>query len=514
MVPHLPRWIPAAARRWFFWALTSSCLLGAHAQPHWPQFRGPNGQGISLSASPPLHFSSNSNILWQTPLQAGHSSPVIWGDRIFLTTHRGDSLAVVALDRGSGRILWEWTVPAGPTGDVHPTSSPAAPSCAADADRVYAYFGSWGLAALGHEGREIWRRPMPPPSNRYGMATSPILHGELVILVLDTDDAKSRILACHASDGSTAWEAPRPNQRATWSTPAIWTPADGDTRREELIVLSAMRLSAYRPSDGSELWSLDGFPQETVSIPAIGTELVFAGAAALGGRGDERYEAMSWKELLAFDRNGDGLVQAAEVPDDFRQVLRPDLPLDHPGRTVPSPFKRSFSSRDRDHDGALSESEWNESMVRWEASSRPVLMAVRPGSPSGTGPHAARVAWKTARGLPEMPSLLLLGDRLFFIRDGGLLSCYEAPTGRLRYQERVGAPGQYCASPVAAGDRVYLTSVSGMVTVVDAAAPELHVLARNQVEGPIHATPGIAGTALYVRSATHLTAFGSPPPKP
>lgn len=479
--------------------------LTAIAQPHWPQFRGPNGQGVALDAHPPLHFSADSNRLWRVPLAPGLSSPVVWGDHLFLTTHETGRLAVVGIARTQGTMQWQWSVPVGPTSDVHASSSPAAPSCAADDTGVYAYFGSWGLAAFDHAGRERWRRPMTPPKNRYGMATSPVLHGGLLLLVLDSDDTQSKLAAFRTADGSVAWETERPGQRATWSTPALWSPPAGSQAGEQLIVLSAMRLASYDPRDGRELWTLDGFPQETVSVPAIGPDLIYAGAAALGGRGDEHYDAMGWKQLLEFDRNADGLVQATEVPDDFRLVLRPDLPQGHPGRTIPFAFKRDFRSRDLDRDEALSEAEWNASVAKWEASSRPVLMAVRPGT--NLPPAMSRIAWKTTRGLPEMPSFLRHGPRLFYVRDGGLLSAYDAHSGRLHFQERVGAAGQYCASPVASADRLYLASVDGVVTVVDATSDSLRVLARNQVGGPIQATPALAQRAIYIRTATHLMAF-------
>ncbi|MCC6234874.1 MAG: PQQ-binding-like beta-propeller repeat protein [Verrucomicrobiales bacterium] len=484
-----------------------SVLTGlAHAQPHWPQFRGPNGQGVSPDAHPPITFSTSTNLLWRTVVEPGHSSPVIWGNRIFLTSYRTGELSVVAFARDTGNRNWSWKVSAGPVGDVHAASSPAAPSVAADATRAYAYFGSWGLVALDHEGHEVWRRPLTPPRNRYGMATSPILHGGNVILVLDADDTQSRIVAFRQENGVIAWETERPGQRATWSTPALWTAPAQSGGSEALIVLSAQRLSAYQPSDGRELWTLDGFPQETVSVPAIGSDLVFAGAAALGGRGDERYDAMGWKQLLQFDANADGLVSTNEIPDDFRMVLRPDLPRDHSGYAVPFPFKRDFRNRDLNRDGQLDEREWEQSVKNWEASSRPVLMAVRPGP----GPTNAleRVQWKVSRGLPEMPSFLLLRDRVFYVRDGGLLSCVDASTGRQLYQERVGAAGQYCASPIAADQRLYLASVPGIVTVVDASTDELRVLARNEIGEAIHATPALAGSALYVRTAQHLMAFG------
>jgi len=109
-----------------------------------------------------------------------------------------------------------------------------------------------------------------------------------------------------------------------------------------------------------------------------------------------------------------------------------------------------------------------------------------------------------------MPSLLLYGGNLFLVRDGGLLTCLNAADGATRYQERLGAPGQYCASPVAADDRLYLTSVTGMVTVVNARGGSLEVLARNALGAEVHATPAIAGDTLYVRTAVELLAFAEP----
>lgn len=483
-------------------------LLSASAQPFWPQFRGPNGQGVATNGNPPIAFGPQTLRLWSAPAGSGLSSPVVWGDRIFLTTYATGTLSMVAFDRQNGRRQWEWSVPAGPIGDVHTASSPAAPSPAADADRVIGYFGSWGLVALDHEGRELWRRPMDPPRNRYGVATSPILHRSQVLLLVDADDMKSSLLALDASNGRLLWQTERPGQRATWSTPALAPARRSGRDALELITLSALRLSAYDPENGKLLWTIDGFPQETVSVPVIGNGHVFASAAALGGRGNETYDAMGWKQLAAFDQNHDGLVQFAEVPEDFRMVLRPDLPREHPGYAVPFAFRRDFKNRDADRDGALSESEWLKSVAQWEASSRPVLMAVQPGDlPEG---RTNRTLWTSARGLPEMPSILFHEGRLFFVRDGGLLSCVDPAEGRLIYQERVGAAGGYCASPVAAPGRIYLSSVAGMISVVDATANELRVLARNDLGEPVHATPAIADNAIYIRTASHLHAFCQP----
>jgi len=500
--------IPRLIRLTTAWAMVSGGLL---AEP-WPQFRGPNGQGFAATATPPIHFNLETNLAWKADCAPGHSSPVVWGSQIFLTTYQTGSLSVVSWDADRGSQRWSRSVPAGPIQDVHTVSSPAAPTPAVDAHRIYAYFGSWGLLALRHDGEESWRQPMPPPKNRYGMATSPILHGPHVILVLDADDLQSRIVAFTRETGQVAWQTDRPGQRATWSTPAVWYPsASSPQSHPELIVLSALRLSAYDTRDGREQWFLDGFPQETVSVPVVGQDLVYAGAAALGGRGTESYDAMGWKQLEAFDQNGDRRVQLHEVPESFRMVLRPDLPKDHPGYAVPSPFRRSFKGYDLNRDDALDEAEWNEGVKRWEASSKPVLMAVRPGSASAG--QQDRVAWKTARGLPEMPSLYLDRERnrLYLVRDGGLLTCLDATDGRSLYQERLGAPGQYAASPVASPGRLFLSSVNGTVTVVDSTVDTLRVLARNELPSSIHATPALAGDTLFVRTSDQLLAFRSNP---
>lgn len=495
-----------------FVLLAALAPIQAPSAEAWPQFRGANGQGFAPHATPPLHFGPSTNLAWQLPIDPGHSSPVVWDSSIFLTTYQTGQLAVVGIDRASGASRWQWSIPAGPISDVHSISSPAAPTPAADDSRVFAYFGSWGLVALTHAGKESWRHPMPPPRNRYGMATSPVLHGTNVILVLDADDLQSRVVAFSKTTGTIAWQTARPGQRATWSTPAIWSPEipNDPQHPEQLIVLSALRLAAYDVRTGGELWSVDGFPQETVSVPAIGGKLVFAGAAALGGRGNETYDAMGWQQLKAFDRNGDQLVQADEIPDDFRMVLRPDLPKEHPGYAVPFAFKRGFKGNDLDQDGALSESEWNQNVVRWEASSRPVLMAIRPDTQEST--PAERVAWKANRGLPEMPSLLLERERnrLYFVRDGGLLTCLDASTGRSIFQERIGAAGGYAASPVATPGHLFLTSAAGVVTVVDTRSDDFRVIARNDLQQSVHATPALAGNGIYIRTAGRLMAFTQP----
>jgi len=149
----------------------------------------------------PIHFGPASKVLWETPIGEGQSSPVIWGKRIFLTTcspkDRGE-LTTVCLDRSNGKVLWRKTVTARKKVRFFPgLSGPAAASPAADARQVYVYFGTYGMLCYDHEGTQVWKCPLDPPSSRYGPAVSPILHKNTVTLVLDGNKQESRMSRYH-----------------------------------------------------------------------------------------------------------------------------------------------------------------------------------------------------------------------------------------------------------------------------------------------------------------------------
>ena len=152
----------------------------------WNQFRGPNGSGVAPEARPPLALDA-AHRAWQTDLPPGLSSPVLAGDRLFLTGVEGQRLVTLAFARADRRLLWRRQAPDVPLERVHRTSSPAASTPCTDAERVYVYFGSYGLLCYDLEGREQWRRAIPTPQSLYGMATSPIRYRDLLILVLDNE---------------------------------------------------------------------------------------------------------------------------------------------------------------------------------------------------------------------------------------------------------------------------------------------------------------------------------------
>ena len=491
-----------------FAILTSTWTASGQSEEiRWNQFRGPNGQGVAPAARIPVHFDPQTNVLWKTTVAPGHSSAVIWDQRIFLTAHEPkneERLLTLALDRRDGRILWQRVVPGREDARFHALNNPAASTPAVDETHVYVYFGTYGLLCYDHAGNEMWQRRIDTPQSKYGMATSPILYRDVVILILDGDDGKSRLLAVHRDTGQTVWEQPRSLFKAGWSTPMIW----GHDDVEELIVLGSQRLTSYDPSTGEERWWAGGFPPETVSVPVVGDGLLFASAAALGGRGDNKLDAAAtWKTTVEeFDRNRDNQIQRDEMTEGFAFIQRPELPKDNPGYGLPvRDMDVLLKIFDHNKDRIIDQDEWTQTMSGFEAHSRPNLMAVRPGATQDARP--SHVAWEIRRGIPETPSLLYCQGRLYLLRDGGVLTCLEAATGKELFRKRTGAAGQYIASPVAAGDKVVTASVRGIVTVIQV-ADELNVLAQNDFGEKIFATPAITENTLYVRTAEHLYALG------
>jgi outer membrane protein assembly factor BamB len=494
----------AALRGLSLLLLLFSNILQLDAQPFWPQFRGPNGQGVAESAHPPTTFGPSESAVWSAEVPPGHSSPCVWGNRIFLSTFQDGALQCRAYDRATGKSLWTRDVPAAKIEQTQAFSNPAAPTPAADEQHVVFYFGSFGLICFSHDGKELWRREFPAPESRghYGSATSPILLSNVVVQVLDTDGGDSRLRALELSSGATVWETARPLYSAGWSTPAIWTQKGQST----ILVLGSKSFAAYDASKGTELWSVGGFPMETAPSVALGDGLIFACAAGVAGRSNPAFEGVHWSDLMKLDQNHDGKLQKSEIPQDYKFVLRPELPEGHPGRNFPVPLAAMFDGLDKDKKGEVTEEQWNAVMASFSSIDTPIVMALRPEA-TGTN-QEARIAWKHTRGIPEVPSPLCYDHKLFLVRDGGLLQCLEAGSGKVLYQERLGVAGGYTASPIAADGHVYLASQSGTIVIVDAHANELKVVARNVIGEKITATPALAKNLMYVRTDRHLFAFG------
>ncbi len=214
-----------------------------------------------------------------------------------------------------------------------------------------------------------------------------------------------------------------------------------------------------------------------------------------------------WKMTVEeFDRNHDNQIQRDEMTEGFGFIQRPELPRDNPGYAMPIGNMDALQRMlDHDKNGVISEAEWMQVMAGFAARSHPTLTAILPGATQDARP--SHVAWEISRGIPETSSLLHCQGRLYLLRDGGVLTCLEAATGRELFRERIGASGQYIASPVAAGDKIIAVSVPGVVTIIQV-GDELKVLGRSDFHEKIYATLAIVDNKIYLRTTGYLYALG------
>ena len=402
----------------------------------------------------------------------------------------------IALRARDGRERWRRPAPVETLEKVHAFSSPAAPSPATDGTRVYVYFGSFGLLAYDFAGKEVWRHPLETPPTRYGTASSPIVRGEHVIVQRDGNSTASELRAVDRRTGRTAWIAPRPTQKESYSTPMLWVHPGGP----DLITVGHGRVTAYDPGDGRERWSAKGVTFQPAAVAVAGDGLLFASSP--GGGGGE-VDMPAWSDLVRdHDANGDGALASEKCRRRWESISGRKSRATSPG--ISSPSGSILGLADKDKDGITTQAEWD-TFGAMRAANQSNVLALRPGGDGDV--TETHVAWKGLRGIPEMPSPLLYRGRLWFVRDGGMVTSYEPATGRVTLNpQRLGVGGQYAASPVGAGGRIYTASVDGTIAVFEA-RDSLEVLSRNELGERIVATPAVGGDTLYVRTEKHLWAF-------
>jgi outer membrane protein assembly factor BamB len=458
-------------------------LLGAISGPAagWPQFRGPNGTGVADGHPLPEQI-RRGNELWRRPAAPGHSSPVVANGHVYLTAAAGDELLTVALDARSGKELWRRNLPRSREEHLDKRNHPASPSPAADRDRVVVFFPDFGLLAYNHAGRELWRVPLGPFDNSYGMGASPVLVDGKVVLVCD-QSSKSFIAAFHGRTGRLIWKRDRPHAISGHSTPAVHRSG----RSTLVLAPGSFRMDAYDVETGEPVWWLDRLPSEMKSAPVVQGGVVFVSGYNLAENEPGRQiQVASFKDVLGtHDRNRDGLLARDESPDEMTRRYYPYLDLDHNGR--------------------MDEREWAIYAEAFKAENS--LQAVRLGGRGDV--TAANVIWKYHRSIPQLPSVLAYRGDVYMISDNGVLTVLDAATGHVRKQWRLnGVSGAYFASPVAGDGKVIFVSNDGAVTVLRAGG-EYDVLSHAQFEETVFATPAIAAGKLYLRTASTLFCFAA-----
>jgi outer membrane protein assembly factor BamB len=461
-------------------AVACGTVAGEAPDAGWPQFRGVNASGVAAGATPPIKIGPHEGVVWQVEVPWSPSSPCVSGDRIFLTTFHDGRLETRCLERATGRLRWSRGITPPGIEEFHRSDgSPAAATPATDGRQVVNYFGSFGVICHDPEGNERWRHPLPVALSygKYGSGTSPIIVGDTVVLNRDQHHYSS-LLALDLRTGAKRWETPRPEAGGSFGTPVHWLNRGVD----EIVVAASGRLNGYDLRTGAERWVITGLTGAICTTPVGGGGMLYFGAwsnavadSALG----------SWEKFReANDKNRDGTVDFAEIDPARLDYLR---------------------GVDLNRDGRFTREDWELRKAR-DARSENLLIAVRPG---GQGDISeTHVAWKYRRALPYVPSPVYYEGRLYFVRDGGLVSSLDAVTGEPFYaQERLPAGGNYYASPVAADGRLYVASLAGKLTVLRAGGAAPEVLHASDFGTRILATPAVVGGNLYLRTATHLFAF-------
>jgi outer membrane protein assembly factor BamB len=264
--------------------------LPAAADP-WPRFRGPNGTGIASDKNVPVRWSEGDGLLWKVPIPGvGNSSPIVWGERVFLQSASRDGKERLLLCHSAvdGKVLWTRTIPGAPA-RTHPKNTTASSTPATDGERVYALFWDGkevSVHAFDMDGKPLWNIPLGSFTSQHGPGTSPVIHGGKVFIAND-QDGSSALVALDAHTGKIAWQAPRQAFRACYSAPFLLERAGGSP---ELIVASTAGITGYRPDDGGVIWHWTWpffrAPLRTVASPVSGLGLIFANSGDGGGDRD------------------------------------------------------------------------------------------------------------------------------------------------------------------------------------------------------------------------------------
>jgi outer membrane protein assembly factor BamB len=411
------------------------CALRVAAQ-EWTRFRGPNGTGISHVKTIPTKV-TDSDTNWKVELPGtGHSSPVLWGERLFLTTtgDKSGGFFVLCLNAKDGRLLWRRDFPLTPFAR-HQFNSFAASTPAVDGERVYVAWNEpehFKLAALDHEGKVAWERDFGPFVSQHGCGISPIIFGSKVILGNEQDDekfvkekkgtGKSFVVAVDASTGKTLWQTPRRSAVVSYTTPCVYEPKTGNPAL--IFASQGHGIYAMDPDTGKVLWDYEqAFDKRTVSSPIIAGDIIL-GSCGSGGGG-------------------------------------------------------SF------------------------------VTAVKAGA-AGAG-RDPDLAYQMKKSAPYVPTGIAANGLVWLWSDGGIVTCLEAPTGSIRYQERVG--GNYFGSPVWVDGRLFCVSTAGELVVLEA-SQRFNVLHRYPLNELCHSTPAVALGRMFVHTERHLISLGGAKPPP
>jgi outer membrane protein assembly factor BamB len=444
----------------------------------WPRFRGPTGAGVSES-SLPTELNLEKNLLWKSACGTGMSSPVVVGQRLFLTAFDGDDRLVKCFDALSGELLWTKSIRKERDEVATKPGGPASSTPVADESSVFAFFPDAGLICYDHAGIEQWRAAVGPFHSFHGVSASLVLANDHVILLVDQLQ-DSALSAFNARTGAEAWKVARQDGPiGGYSTPASRTTSQG---KLELVVTGPQEVVGYDVTTGRRNWTAAGVTNAPISVPVVSGSRIYLCEPSFS------QNPFTIASLQGFDKNKDGELSFEEVEKNV-QVSRIARLID-----------ASFGNGDRKITGEEMDKAF-QSFVGGGG-----LAAIEIDETAAA--PAARVAWTYRKSVPQIPSLLLAKDALFFINDGGILTSMNPENGEILKRARLGHGAKYYASPVASAGRMLLLDTEGKAAIVTTEA-EWKTLSTTDLADRCYATPALAHHRVYIRGENHLYCFRS-----
>ena len=454
-------------------SLACFLLLPANAED-WTRFRGPNGSGVSNDTGFPTEFGKDKNLVWRTPVKPGKSSPVLTARHIFLTSSENGKLLTECFDRETGKLLWERTVDRLRNPLENALNHSAAITPVTDGENVYVFFKDFGMISYDSKGNERWKVRLGPFSTSMGLGASPILAGDAIVLEADQIEG-SYIAAFDRRNGEIRWKAAREEQES-WGTPLLF---EAPGAPSAILTNSRGQLGAHLALNGKRILSQAGISMAIVASAVLSQNTLF-----VFGYGNETAVPFSTR-LDKLDKNHDGQL----TPDEYGNDA----------------FLHGIGVYSGNRDLIVTKEKWD--LKQREIVGSNSLVAIR----LEHDPLRAHELWRYDKNFTGViPSPIVYQGVVYVVKNGGILTSFDAETGKVLKTGRVtGAAGGYESSPVAADGKLFLSSEEGKVAVLRAGA-DWDVLSVNDLDESFYATPALSDGRIYLRSSEALYCFGTP----
>ena len=450
-------------------------LSNAAVAEDWTRFRGANGDGTSSSKNLPAEIGPGKNQVWAVDVPFGRSSPIIVGDRIYLTATDDGQFVTIALDRKSGKQLWRKAAKPARKDDYHHDTDSATTTPVSDGENLYLFFQELGLLSYDKDGKQRWSQSMGPFRNFYSIAASPVVGAKYVYMLCDQVEG-SFLVAYDKATGKEAWRRNRPGRMESYTTPIFYP---NEKKPTALVVFGSGWVDAYNPADGKTLWSIGELPVGPVPSPILIDKTLYVVGQNHASNGWPPYEGI----VKEHDKNDDGELSREEVAEAW--------------------LAEHYGWLNHDGEGNITEKDWVD-LGNAITSDHWGVYAIRLDD---DGKKAERL-WNYRKNIPEIASPLVYNDVMYIV-EKGVLTTIDTKSGEMIKRDRLGGgAAKVYASPVGADGKVFIGTLDGTLYTLSGVG-EWETLASVDLDEEIWATPAIADGHLFVRTRGKLYDFAA-----